>query len=228
MYIIYIYTPNTPNKDLIHPDTTFASNNNYFSLAFLQESSNHLRYGLPRCSIMARSIRPGHKENLQLAESRKGTRATHPLVVCPLAVCLWSTQNTGIFAQRTLRMVWLCMTHTYSIAQHYVHCTFIVPFGFVWKCWVNIPNEIAIFHRDNDQQNHWVNRGTNHFQTHPFKQPWSCGNNLTVSERDQATLRTPTRAASMHHSWKASSCVGSWKKLLTLACAPWWDFAASW
>ena len=21
---------------------------------------------------------------------------------------------------------------------------------------VNIPNEIAIFHRDNDQQNHWV------------------------------------------------------------------------
>ena len=30
------------------------------------------------------------------------------------------------------------------------------PAGFVWKCWVNIPNEIAIFHRDNDQQNHWV------------------------------------------------------------------------
>ena len=29
-------------------------------------------------------------------------------------------------------------------------------YGFVWKCWVNIPNEIAIFHRDNDQQNHWV------------------------------------------------------------------------
>ena len=28
--------------------------------------------------------------------------------------------------------------------------------GFVWKCWVNIPNEIAIIHRDNDQQNHWV------------------------------------------------------------------------
>ena len=30
-----------------------------------------------------------------------------------------------------------------------------------------IPNEIAIFHRDNDQQNHWVQWGTNHFQTHP-------------------------------------------------------------
>ena len=28
--------------------------------------------------------------------------------------------------------------------------------GCVWKCWVNIPNEITIFHRDNDQQNHWV------------------------------------------------------------------------
>ena len=30
-----------------------------------------------------------------------------------------------------------------------------------------IPNEIAIFHRDNDQQNHWVQWGTRHFQTHP-------------------------------------------------------------
>ena len=39
--------------------------------------------------------------------------------------------------------------------------------GFVWKCWVNIPNEIAIFHRDNDQQNHWVQWGTQHFQTNP-------------------------------------------------------------
>ena len=35
-----------------------------------------------------------------------------------------------------------------------------IPYGFVWKCWVHIPNEIAIFHRDNDQQNHWVKRGT--------------------------------------------------------------------
>ena len=30
-----------------------------------------------------------------------------------------------------------------------------------------IPNEIAIFHRDNDQQNHWVN-GVHYFQTHPL------------------------------------------------------------
>ena len=41
-------------------------------------------------------------------------------------------------------------------------------YGFVWKCWVNIPNEIAIFHRDNDQQNHWVQWGTQHFQTNPY------------------------------------------------------------
>ena len=32
-----------------------------------------------------------------------------------------------------------------------------------------IPNEIAIFHRDNDQQNHWVQWGTLHFQTNPYK-----------------------------------------------------------
>ena len=38
--------------------------------------------------------------------------------------------------------------------------------GFVWKCWVNIPNEIAIFHRDKDHENHWVQWGTQHFQTH--------------------------------------------------------------
>ena len=30
------------------------------------------------------------------------------------------------------------------------------------------PNEIAIFHRDHDQQNHWVQWGTNHFQTNPI------------------------------------------------------------
>ena len=29
-------------------------------------------------------------------------------------------------------------------------------------------NEIAIFNRDNDQQNHWVQWGTQHFQTHPY------------------------------------------------------------
>ena len=48
------------------------------------------------------------------------------------------------------------------------HCMDITLYGFVWKCWVNIPNEIAIFHRDNDQQNHWVQWGAQHFQTHPY------------------------------------------------------------
>ena len=33
------------------------------------------------------------------------------------------------------------------------------------------PNEIAIFHRDNDQQNHWVQWGTQHFQTNPHILP---------------------------------------------------------
>ena len=32
-----------------------------------------------------------------------------------------------------------------------------------------IPNEIAIFDWGNDQQNHWVFRGTNHFQTNPCR-----------------------------------------------------------
>ena len=40
----------------------------------------------------------------------------------------------------------------------------------IWVCLKigYIPNEIAIFHRDNDQQNHWVQWGTQHFQTHTF------------------------------------------------------------
>ena len=32
------------------------------------------------------------------------------------------------------------------------------------------PNEIAIFHRDNDQQNHWVQWGLAYFQTNPQEQ----------------------------------------------------------
>ena len=31
------------------------------------------------------------------------------------------------------------------------------------------PNEIAIFYRDNDQQNHWVFRGLAYFQTNPYR-----------------------------------------------------------
>ena len=45
-------------------------------------------------------------------------------------------------------------------------CTLVIHSWAVWCCiWVclkigYIPNEIAIFHRDNDQQNHWVQWGT--------------------------------------------------------------------
>ena len=47
-----------------------------------------------------------------------------------------------------------------------------------WPLIGYIPNEIAIFHRDNDQQNHWFFRGTQHFQTHPYNcyhhsDPWN-------------------------------------------------------
>ena len=40
----------------------------------------------------------------------------------------------------------------------------------IWVCLKMgyIPNEIAIFHRDNDHENHWVFRGTRHFQTNPY------------------------------------------------------------
>ena len=46
--------------------------------------------------------------------------------------------------------------------------------GFVWKCWDNIPNEIAIFHRDNDHENHWVQWGLAYFQTNPVRKKWKC------------------------------------------------------
>ena len=54
-------------------------------------------------------------------------------------------------------------------------CMCLYIYGFIWKCWVNLPNEIAIFHRDNDQQNHWVQWGTQHFQTHPYSCTWVYG-----------------------------------------------------
>ena len=40
----------------------------------------------------------------------------------------------------------------------------------IWVCLKMgyTPNEIAISKRDNDQQNHWVFRGTQHFQTNPY------------------------------------------------------------
>jgi hypothetical protein len=43
----------------------------------------------------------------------------------------------------------------------------------IWVCLKigYIPNEIAIFHRDNDQQNHWVKRGTLFSDTPGFYNP---------------------------------------------------------
>ena len=35
-------------------------------------------------------------------------------------------------------------------------CWLAQLYGFVYENVGYIPNEIAIFHRDNDQQNHWV------------------------------------------------------------------------
>ena len=57
--------------------------------------------------------------------------------------------------------------------------------GYVWKCWVNTPNEIAIFHRDNDQQNHWVQWGTL-FSDRPI-----CTGS-SAHELSQATIRIRT------------------------------------
>ena len=57
---------------------------------------------------------------------------------------------------------------TSLISHQQKHPKTRVKWVWTWKCWVNIPNEIAIFHRDNDQQNHWVQWGTQHFQTHPY------------------------------------------------------------
>ena len=48
-----------------------------------------------------------------------------------------------------------------------------------------IPNEIAIFRRDNDQQNHWVFRGTQHFQTKP--------NTCRAFRTLMSTSKTPSR-----------------------------------
>ena len=51
----------------------------------------------------------------------------------------------------------------------YFLTTSISPQNCIWVCLKigYIPNERAIFLGDNDQQNHWVHRGTQHFQTNP-------------------------------------------------------------
>ena len=54
----------------------------------------------------------------------------------------------------------------------YFLTTSISPQTCIWVCLKigYIPNELAIFFGDNDQQNHWVFRGTQHFQTNPYLQ----------------------------------------------------------
>ena len=70
--------------------------------------------------------------------------------------------------------------------------------GFVWKCWVNLPNEIAIFHRDNDQQNHWV-QWVHYFQTHPNTYqtitpfPWIWGYSRWTAHGSGSFLEALTR-----------------------------------
>ena len=66
----------------------------------------------------------------------------------------------------------VCGGHTHASWDGWGLCK-EAPWGPKINNWVclkigYIPNEIAIFHRDNDQQNHWVQWGTNHFQTHPI------------------------------------------------------------
>ena len=53
-----------------------------------------------------------------------------------------------------------CPMATFRRNDSNMENSILIIVGFVWKCWVNIPNEITIFHRDNDQQNHWVQWGT--------------------------------------------------------------------
>ena len=72
-----------------------------------------------------------------------------------------------------------------------------IEYGFVWKCWVNIPNEIAIFHRDNDQLNHWVQWGTNHFQTHPYTDDHVRSPNLFSAWGNQKCLAFATAVSGL-------------------------------
>ena len=53
-----------------------------------------------------------------------------------------------------------------------------------------IPNEIAIFHRDNDQQNHWVHRGTQHFQTHPYHDVFPVQGGFTFHRNKRKDIMT--------------------------------------
>ena len=65
-----------------------------------------------------------------------------------------------------------------QISNIYKHMGFSENVGY-------IPNEIAIVHRDNDQQNHWLQWGTQHFQTHPYS---NHGNSILINPWDLASF----------------------------------------
>ena len=80
----------------------------------------------------------------------------YPLEGCPMWVCYWKSWVIhGIFS-------WL-FHWGYGYLTYYptIYCWL---YGYPTEnVGLIFPNELAIFHRDNDQQNHWVKRGTQHF-----------------------------------------------------------------
>ena len=95
--------------------------------------------------------------------------------------------------------------------------------GFVWKCWVNIPNEIAISKRDNDQQNHWVKRGLAYFQTQPHAENPSnlvtktrlshsmCHQQMLTTEKPACTISVAEWSLSPQLCWWIPSHQQSWE-----------------
>ena len=67
-----------------------------------------------------------------------------------------------------------------------------------------IPNEIAIFHRDNDQQNQTGFRGTNHFQTHPYGGFPKFPQVMVPRKRIHLTLHLRTAAPRRARGWAVS------------------------
>ena len=79
-------------------------------------------------------------------------------------------KQVNLLEDANLSIKVFCITDIDISTYQYIiyHSNLISAIWVCLKIWY-IPNEIAIFHRDNDQQNHWVFRGTQHFQTHPYQ-----------------------------------------------------------
>ena len=80
-----------------------------------------------------------------------------------------STMSTPMWCWHMLTP--LLLVQFFRLENHQVKCRLKIGY---------IPNEIAIYFWDNDQQNHWVKRGTQHFQTH---------GSLNVSIEHHSTIR---------------------------------------